>query len=104
MSRPWKPGTGQWALKLEGINPPPGKKRRPRVYLYTEATDDGAFILRTPDLEDVSDLMRSLGVFGYWSRIYNGLIIRAKHLRDLVAAVQSKGWYVRVRPYEEAVA
>lgn len=101
MARTWKPTKGQWALELDGLGEPK-KKRRPRVYLYTEATPDGAFILRTPDLDDVTDLMRGLGVFGYWSRIYGGLIIRARHLKDLVAAVQSRGWYVRVREYEAA--
>jgi len=100
--KPWKPGTGQWALDL-GIEEPV-KKRRNRVYIYTEATDDGAFIIRTPDLDEVQDLMWRLNIHGYYLRIKRGVVVRAKYLRDFVAACQAEGWYVRVKPFEAAPA
>jgi len=101
MARTWKPGKGQWALEIDGLEEPV-KKRRPRVYIYEDATADGCFILRTPDFEAVNEVMRDLSMFGYWSRIYNGLIIKARHLKDLVAACHAHGWYVRVQQYATA--
>jgi len=98
----YKPGTGQWALDLGDEFEPPPKKRRPRAYVYTEATSDGAFVLRTPDLDEMKDLLRLLGTFGYWSRLYGGIIVRAKYLSDFVAACHHRGWYVRVKPFEAA--
>lgn len=94
----WRPGTGQWALDLGIEEPKP--KRRERMYVYEDALPDGSWILRTPDFEARDELLRDLGIHGYWSAIHRGLIIRAKHLRDFVAACQAHRWYVRVKPYE----
>jgi hypothetical protein len=101
VTRPWKPGTGQWALELDGVEPPK-PKRRPRMYIYTEATHDGAFVIRTPDFDERNDLLTALGTRGYWSGLYRGIIVRAQYLRDFVAACQERGWYVRIKPYEAA--
>lgn len=98
-----KPGKGQWALEIDGVEAPV-KKRRPRMYVYEDALPDGSFILRTPDFEERDELLRDLGTFGYWSAIHRGLIIRAKHLKDFVAACNAHRWYVRVQRYEQLTA
>ena len=104
MTRPYKPGSGQWALDLGPEGEPPKKPRRKLVYIYTDATSDGAFVLRTPDLEEVQDLMHRLRIYGYYMRIKKGTVIAARHLADFVAACQAEGWYVRVKPYAAAPA